>query len=137
MSHKDRHYWAQLRGALAAGQWSSHYPAKAFNGAPLSWSELFRKFNKHCSGFNDVAEVASQTQALARLLSAKLDSDDQDGPPKSGEYKLDLDSECLLLDELIDEATRRYNSLKDMKASNFDVSAIEYYYIDLLGHSPA
>jgi hypothetical protein len=134
MLHKDRHYWAQLRGVLAAGQWSSQYPAKALNGAPLSWSELFRKFNKHCSGHNDVSEVASQTQALARLLSAKSHSDDQDDLPKSGEYKLDLDSECRLPDELIDEATRRYNSLKSMKVSNLDVSTIGLHYIHLLGH---
>jgi len=124
MSHKDRHYWVQLRSALAAGQWSSQHPAKAPNGKPLPWSELFRKFNKHCRGFNDVAEVASQTQALGRLLASSSNSDDQDNAPRSGEYQLDLGNECLLPHGLIEEATRRYNSLRELKASNFDVSVI-------------
>jgi hypothetical protein len=132
MSHKDRHYWAQLRSALASGQWSSDYPAKAFNGAPLSWSELFRKFNKHCRGFNDVAEVASHTHALAGLLSANSANDDQDDAPKSGEYELDLGNESQLPDDLIGEATRRYDLLKQLKVSNFDVSAIEVYYVVLI-----
>ncbi|KAF8229254.1 hypothetical protein L208DRAFT_1439479 [Tricholoma matsutake] len=129
MSHKDRHYWAQLRSALTGGQWSSNYPAKTPNGSLLSWSELFRKFNKHCRGFNDVAEVASHTHALANLLSANSTNDDQDDAPRSGEYLLDLSNECLLPNDLIDEATRRYNLLKGLKASNFDSlnSTLAYY----------
>jgi hypothetical protein len=47
---KDRHYWIQLRLALTAGQWSSPTPAKTPKGIALSWSELFRKFNKHVKG---------------------------------------------------------------------------------------
>jgi hypothetical protein len=132
MSHKERHYWAQLRSALAAGQWSSEYPAKAPNAALLSWPELFRKFNKHCKGFNDVAEVALHTHALADLLAANSINDDQDDPPKSGEYQLDLGNDCLLPDDLIDEATRRYNLLKGLNVSNFDVSVVGVYYTGLI-----
>ena len=132
MSHKGRYYWAQLRSTLAAGQWSSKYPAKALNAALLSWPELFRKFRKHCKGFDDVAEVASHTHALAILLIAKSDNDDQDDAPESGVYQLDLGDECLLPDDLIDEATRRYNVLKGLTVSNYDVSPVGVGYIFLI-----
>ena len=46
---KDAFYWIQLRTALTAGTWESNAPAKAPNGVHLTWSELFRKFRKHCS----------------------------------------------------------------------------------------
>ncbi len=58
MAHsKDRHYWSQLRIALTAGSWGSPHPAKAANGVPITWTDLLRKFNKHCHGFTDVAEI--------------------------------------------------------------------------------
>ena len=132
MLYKDRHYWAQLRSALSAGQWSSKCPAKAPNGAPLSWPELFRKFRKHCKGFDDVAEVASHTHALSILLIANSTNDDEDDVSELQEYQLDLGNECLLPDDLIDEATRRYNLLNGLEVSNFDVSLIEVYYICLI-----
>src|SRR6266567_2713700 len=68
---KERHYWSQLRSVLTAGQWETPFPAKAPNGTPLSWPELFRKFNKHCRGYGDVSEVGRQVQALALLIGAK------------------------------------------------------------------
>src|SRR5260370_21435770 len=77
MSLKERHYWTQLRAALTAGQWCSPSPAKSTKGDFLSWPELFRKFNKHCVGYKDVAEVASQTHALAKIL-LETHSDDED-----------------------------------------------------------
>lgn len=121
-NQKERYYWTQLRRALAEGQWSSTYPAKTPNGIALTWSELLRKFNKHCKGFHDVAEVASQTHALALLLSANSTDDDQDDPPESGVYPLDIASECSLPEERIEEATAGYEVLKGLKSSNFDVS---------------
>lgn len=119
---RDRYYWAQLRLALTSGQWSSKHPAKALNGNALSWSELFRKFNKHCRGFQDVAQVASQTHALALLLGANSRDDDQDGDGE-GIYPLELGEECVLLEERIEEAKVGYEVLKGLKSSNFDVCA--------------
>lgn len=120
MSHlKDRHYWTQLRAALTAGQWTAQFPAKTPNGTLLSWSELLRKFNKHCTGFKDVAEVVSQTRALALLLSANAKNDDEDDT--SEELPLQLGRECLLPEERIEEAREGYRVLKDLRSSNFNV----------------
>lgn len=132
MSYKDRHYWAQLRSALTAGQWSSQYPAKAPNGVVLSWSELFRKFNKHCRGFNDVAEVASHTHALGCLLAANSNTDDNGSSSRPGEYQLELGDESLLPDDLIGEAAKRYNLLKGIQVSNLDVSVTEVSCVGLI-----
>ncbi|KAJ3899328.1 hypothetical protein F5879DRAFT_1061659 [Lentinula edodes] len=129
MSTKDRHYWSQLRAALTAGHWSSSSPAKAFNGAPLSWSELFRKFNKHCKGYVDVAEVASQTHALSLLLIANSKDEDQDEPVRPEEYPLELGDECILASERVEEARLGYDILKKIESSNFDTLnfALAYY----------
>ncbi|ESK91333.1 hypothetical protein Moror_2796 [Moniliophthora roreri MCA 2997] len=126
---KERHYWTQLRTALTAGQWSSLFPAKAPNGTALSWSELFRKFNKHCKGFSDVAEVASQTHALSLLLSANSRNEDQDQPVKPHEYPLELGEECVLPEERVEEAKAGYETLKRLESSNFDTLnfALAYY----------
>ncbi|KAJ4490631.1 hypothetical protein J3R30DRAFT_3277139 [Lentinula aciculospora] len=129
MSTKDRHYWTQLRAALTAGHWSSSSPAKAFNGAPLPWTELFRKFNKHCKGYIDVAEVASQTHALALLLIANSKDEDQDVPVRPEEYPLELGDECILAPERMEEARSGYDVLKKIESSNFDTLnfALAYY----------
>lgn len=125
MAHgKDKHYWSQLRAALTAGHWSSPTPAKTPKGIPLSWSELLRKFNKHAKGFMEVAEVASQTQALSLLLDANTSEN-------TGDYKesggcLVLGSECMLPEERIEEATGGLEVLKSMEASNFDVRLMMY-----------
>jgi hypothetical protein len=120
---KDQYYWTQLRLALTAGQWSSKYPAKAPNGTALPWSELFRKFNKHCKGFQDVAQVASQTHALALWLAASSLNEDQDDAFHEGEsvYPLELGQECVLPEERMEEARAEYEILKEQKSSNFDV----------------
>ncbi|KAF8152244.1 hypothetical protein B0H34DRAFT_724464 [Crassisporium funariophilum] len=125
---KERHYWAQLRAALTAGQWKSPVPAKTPNGTPLTWSELFRKFNKHCRGYQDVAEVASQTHALALLLSAESPNEDEDNDD-FGKPPLDLGRECLLPEERIEDATVGYEVLKSLESSNYDtiVIALAYY----------
>ncbi|KAJ3986517.1 hypothetical protein F5890DRAFT_984310 [Lentinula detonsa] len=129
MSTKDRHYWTQLRTTLTAGHWTSSSPAKAFNGAPLSWSELFRKFNKHCKGYADVAEVASQNQALALLLIANSKDEDLDEPVRPEEYPLELGDECILAPERMEEARSGYDVLKKIESSNFDTLnfALAYY----------
>ncbi|KAF7329082.1 hypothetical protein MKEN_00168700 [Mycena kentingensis (nom. inval.)] len=126
---KDKHYWGQLRAALTAGQWAAPYPAKAPNGAALSWSELFRKFNKHCSGYRDIVEVASQTQALALLLAANSKDQDRDDPPEDATYALELGGDSMLPEERVPEATAAYEALKKIESSNFESLnfALAYY----------
>lgn len=120
MAHaKDKHYWAQLRAALTAGQWSSLSPAKTPNGSPLSWFHLFRKFNKHCKGFHDVAEVASQTQALCMWLGANATDVNQLGIEHDNEIV--LVDECMLPPERIEEARASHEILKELDNKNFDV----------------
>ena len=124
-SGKDKHYWTQLRAALTGGQWATATPAKAPNGTPLSWAELLRKFNKHCRGFTDVTELASQTQALALLLAAKgssqLNDRDLDGDDASPLGPLALGDECVLPEERQEEARAGYNALKQLEGAHSDV----------------
>ncbi len=124
---KERHYWTQLRAALTAGQWRSSAPAKTPSGTALTWSELFRKFNKHCKGFQDVAEVASQTRSLAKLLSEPYPDEDEDAEvavstgasEKRGQ--LDLHEESMLAEKYVEMASNGYTALKALGSSNSDV----------------
>lgn len=109
LNPKARHYWTQLRAALTAGQWRSHFPAKTPNGVALSWSELFRKFIKHCRGAQDVAHVASYTHTLALfILKDPTDEDD--------------DNDCLVSEAVVDQIKEGYEQLKSLQSSNLDVS---------------
>lgn len=116
LTPKERHYWVQLRGALTAGQWQASTPAKAYNNSLLSWSELFRKFNKHCHGFKNIVEVSSRTHSLGLLLATATDDEDVIGntirPP------LDLGNECMLKEERLEEALAGYEALKGLESSN-------------------
>lgn len=118
---KDKHYWIQLRIALTGGLWDSHSPGKAPNAAPLSWSELLRKFKKHCSASSDFAELASQTQALSLLLAANASDQSLDGNDVGSNCPLELGRECLLDEERISEANLGYNTLKGLDTSNTEV----------------
>jgi hypothetical protein len=113
---KERHYWAQLRAALSAGQWLAAFPAKAPNGVAIPWPELLRKFNKHCKGARHVAEVAAQTEHLATLLSTGLDDEDAHGntllPP------LDLGAECVLARDNVETALVGYEALRGLEPDN-------------------
>lgn len=111
---KERHYWSQLRSALTAGHWDTPFPAKAINGTSLSWPELFRKFNKHCRGYGDVAEVGRQVQALALLVEAKEGAEDGEGG------RLGVDGECLVLEEHREEIKMGYDILQSLQSSKFD-----------------
>ena len=122
MAHvKDRHYWAQLRATITAGSWDASFPAKAPNGTPLSWSELLRKFNKHCVGFADVAELVSQTQALSLLLAANAKDQTLDSDEGRLPNDLTLGDEGVLLEERMEEGSSGYNVLQGLQCSKADV----------------
>jgi hypothetical protein len=133
MNTKERHYWTQLRAALTAGQWCSAAPAKAPNGQPLSWAELFRKFNKHCRGFQDVAEVAAYTRTLAKLLSDVRPDDDEEievrdekvsfGPNMDarGRGRLGIEGEVVLEGPYVGQALSKFETLKGLDSSNCSV----------------
>ena len=116
---RSQHYWRQLRGALTAGQWDATAPAKDWHQRPCSWSELIRKFLKHSPDHRDVAELASQTQALCLLLSANATN--LDGSDVGPRGPLVLGEECALPEERIEEASAGYESLKQLDASRSDV----------------
>ncbi|TFK94482.1 hypothetical protein K466DRAFT_476349 [Polyporus arcularius HHB13444] len=124
---KPQHYWRQLRSVLTAGLWDAQTPAKDVHGRPVSWSDLLRKFHKHCPGNPDVAELASQTQALSLLLSANYDG--LDGNNVSPQGALVLGEECMLPEERIEEAMAGYTTLKQLDASRSDSTkaALAYY----------
>ncbi|THH27713.1 hypothetical protein EUX98_g6477 [Antrodiella citrinella] len=138
MSHpKDRHYWTQLRAALISGQWDANFPAKAPNSVPLSWSDLLRKFNKHCPGHSDIAELASQTQALSILLSSstKDTSLDIDGNRLDHSDALSLGQECILLEERMPEASQGYRILTTvLDSGSKSIRLAVAYYAYALGH---
>ncbi|KAF9530120.1 hypothetical protein CPB83DRAFT_201136 [Crepidotus variabilis] len=144
-SPKERHYWTQLRAALSAGNWRSDNPAKAPNGASLSWPELFRKFNKHCKGFQDVADVASHTRELAKFLSENYPDDDEDGEGLEGQSgglgetqkrgKLGIEGEAVLASRSVEKASQGYIALKELQSSKFDtINLALAYYAYALGH---
>jgi hypothetical protein len=127
MNPKKRHYWAQLRTALTAGQWRTRFPAKTPSGAPLSWSELFRKFNKHCQGAQDVANVASHTYTLALSISEDSLNEDED----DGASILAIDTECLISQGRVKKIEAGYEELQSLQSSNLDVSTIPQSMISL------
>jgi hypothetical protein len=119
MAHhtKDRHYWTQLRTALTGGCWGSK-PAKAVNGAPITWTELLRKFNKHCHGYTDVSEIASQTQALALFVAAGISDGELDGDGRYDEESFALGTECMVAGEHADEAQAGFEVLKTLESAH-------------------
>jgi hypothetical protein len=115
---KDKHYWSQLRVALTAGSWGSPHPAKAFKGGPISWTDLLRKFKKHCHGFSDVSEIANQTQALALLVAGGPTDRELDGIGYHHEELLVLGTESVVADEHAAEAELGYKILRGLEAEN-------------------
>ncbi|KAI5117629.1 hypothetical protein M0805_001272 [Coniferiporia weirii] len=115
---KEKHYWAQVRAALLAGQWNSSAPGKTPNGSFLSWSELFRKAKKH-SKQPDVPEAASQIHYLSLLLHSatqtpkdfKIEEDSHNDP-------YGLDNVCILPEERKEDAGKAYEALRLMNTSD-------------------
>jgi hypothetical protein len=118
MAHlaKDKYYWTQLRTTLTAGSWGSSNPAKALNGSPISWTELLRKFNKHCHGYPDVSEIASQTQALSLLVAGGPTDDELDGDQCHDEVSLALGTEGTVASQHAKEAQAGFEILKALES---------------------
>ncbi|KAA1470851.1 hypothetical protein DENSPDRAFT_836753 [Dentipellis sp. KUC8613] len=115
---KGKHYWTQLRAALTGGHWGSSTPAKAYNGAPLSWSELLRKFNKHNHGYHEVAEIASQTQALALFIAGAPSESELDRDACSPAGPLVLGDECFIAEGRRQEAAQSVEALKNLESES-------------------
>lgn len=120
---KDKHYWTQLRAALTGGSWGSSAPAKNIKGKPITWTELIRKFDKHCHGYIDVSEIANKTQALALLLAGIPTDGELDGDGQSGDDSLALGMESVVASEHVDEARIGFEALKNLESehANSDV----------------
>ncbi|KAH9026859.1 hypothetical protein EDB85DRAFT_2148953 [Lactarius pseudohatsudake] len=126
MAHtKDRHYWSQLRIALTAGSWGSPLPARAFRGVSISWTDLLRKFNKHCHGYTDVAEIANQTQALALLVAGGPSDRELDGIGHHHEEFLILGTESVVADEHAVEVEVGYKILRGLEAENTNSDSLK------------
>lgn len=108
---KDKHYWTQLRTAITAGQWDSDSPGKDPNGSTLNWANLLRKFNKHCHGQNEFAEVVSQTQNICLQLAAGRQKLAIDGTQRPQTNPLDLGDDTILPEERQQEGLAGYDVL--------------------------
>ena len=127
---KDRHYWSQLRAALTGGAWGSSTPAKSFKGVPISWTELLRKFNKHCHGYTDVSEIANRTQALA-LLVAGIPTDGGLDDDQFNEDSLALGTESVVVGEHADEARAGFEALKNLESEHANSDVGLWLFISL------
>lgn len=134
-NYKEVHYWTQLRATLTAGQWTAKSPAKTPTGAGLSWHELIRKFNKHCVGFRDVAEMASQTRTLALLLATRSMDDEDNNPTSDVDFPLLLGDECVLPHEHVEEARGCYEALSKLDTHNSNVRSSNSQHNSLIKHS--
>lgn len=109
---KDKHYWTQLRAVITAGQWDSELPGKDPKGYTLNWANLLRKFNKHCLGQDEFAEVVSQTHHLHLQLAAGQQKSATHGSQRSQLNPLDLGDEIILPEERQQEGQAGYDVLK-------------------------
>ena len=115
---KDKHYWTQLRAVITAGQWDYDRPGKDQKGYTLDWANLLRKFNKHCPGQNEFAEVVSQTHYLYLQLSAGQQKPATDGSQCFQASPLDLDDEIVLPPERQQEGQMGYGVLKAIPSAS-------------------
>lgn len=108
----------------------------------MTWSELLRKFGKHCRGYGDVADMANQTQLLGVLLSGKDADDDTndwefltgvvaedegDNEDRKKLYPLELGNDCLLREERREDAKAAFRALKTLNSTNSDVFTFSYF----------
>ena len=109
---KDKHYWTQLRTAITAGQWDSEAPGKDLKGYALDWANLLRKFNKHCPGQNEFAEVVSQTHHLYLQLAAGQQESAIGDSQHAQASRLGLGDDNTLTEERLQEGQTGYDVLK-------------------------
>ena len=109
---KDKHYWTQLRTVITAGQWDSDVLGKDLKGFTLNWANLLRKFNKHCPGQNEFAEVISQTHHLYLQLAAGQRKSTVYSSQPSLTSPLDLGNGTILPEERQREGQAGYDVLK-------------------------
>jgi hypothetical protein len=132
---KDKHYWTQLRTVITAGQWDSDVPGKDQKGATLNWANLLRKFNKHCPGQNEFAEVVSQTHHLYLQLAAGQQKSAVDGSQYSLASQLDLGDETILPEERWQEGQAGYDVLKAIPSPS-EVRPAKSHVCFRLNHDP-
>jgi hypothetical protein len=131
---KDKHYWTQLRTAITAGQWDSELPGKDPKGSALNWADLLRKFNKHCPGQNEFAEVVSQTHHLHLQLAASQQKSSTDGSQRSQTSPLELGDETILPEERQQEGQAGYDVLKAVASPSEVSPATPQVYSGLNGN---
>ena len=132
---KDKHYWTQLRTAVTAGQWDSDLPGKDQKGNPLSWANLLRKFNKHCPGQNEFAEVVSQTHHLFLQLAAGRQKSAIGAPQHSQTNPLDLGDDIILPEERQQEGRAGYDVLNAIPSPS-EVSPVGFPVYFRLNQNP-
>jgi len=108
---KDKHYWTQLRTVITAGQWGSDSPGRDPKGKALNWADLLRKFNKHCPGHNEFAEVVSQTHHLHLQLAASQQKSAIGGSKRIQTSPLGLCDDTILPEERQQEGQVGYDVL--------------------------
>ncbi|CAG7854617.1 SubName: Full=Uncharacterized protein {ECO:0000313/EMBL:CCA68643.1} [Serendipita indica DSM 11827] len=115
---KATHYTHQLQNALTRGLWADPSPALAVKGEPMTWSELLRKYKKHCVSQHITAEIALQTQSLSLLLlpdpvdAKRITQEDLDGDSEEPHGSMSLGTECELSPSRIDDARLGFAALE-------------------------
>ena len=132
---RDKHYWTQLRTAITAGQWDSDLPGKDPKGYTLNWANLLRKFNKHCPGQNEFAEVVSQTHYLYLQLAAGQQKSAIDSSQRSQTNPLDFDDDAILPEERQQEGRVGYDALRAIPSPS-EVSPTRFHTYARLNQNP-
>ncbi|KIY66738.1 hypothetical protein CYLTODRAFT_423141 [Cylindrobasidium torrendii FP15055 ss-10] len=124
---KSAHYFLQLQLARTAGDFSADiaFPARDVHNNTLSWSELFRKVDKHCIGeeWKDLREVVSAVRKLAVAIEGSKDNE------SLGTYKIDVGrSQLVRGDERVGDIRSTYEGLKAKNdASDVRTFALAWY----------
>jgi hypothetical protein len=84
---------------------------KDIKGNTLNWANLLRKFNKHCPGQNEFAEVVSQTHHLYLQLAASQQNRLLMALNASQTSPLDLGDDAILPEERQQEGQAGYDVL--------------------------
>ncbi|KIY62652.1 hypothetical protein CYLTODRAFT_426757 [Cylindrobasidium torrendii FP15055 ss-10] len=128
---KPAHYLLQVQLVLTSGTFTDEnaFPAKDAKGYPISWTELLRKFDKHCTGehYAGIGLVARSVWQLSRAIAAS----EGDGPTEGEQetlYKLDPGATCILHGEKRKEQAREaYESIKKLPKSDISHLALAYH----------